>query len=175
MLPSGTSFVQNAWVVPDLDKAMQHWLAMGVGPFHILDRAYPDALYRGRPEPLSFRAALAQAGAIQIELIEQTSKGPSAYRDVVPDGGTGFHHMCKITDDYAGDVASLRAHGIVLATEMESDGIPTCYADTRAQMGCMLELLPPSPILTQIYDLVAASSRGWTGEAPVRDLMAVLA
>lgn len=174
MLPLGTNFVQNAWVVPDLEKAIEGWVAMGVGPFYVLDRDYPDALYRGQPVPLSFRAGLAQAGSIQIELIQQTSPGPSAYRDVVADGETGFHHMCKITDDFASDTAALRANGIALATEMDSGGIPTCYADTRAQMGCMLELLPPSAILTQIYDIVAAAAKDWKGDAPIRDLIAAI-
>lgn len=174
LLSPATRLVQNAWVVPRLEPAIEGWLALGVGPFFILERDYPDALYRGAPVPLSFRAALAQAGDIQIELIEQTSDGPSAYRDVVPVGETGFHHMCKITDDFDGDTARLRAAGIAMASELVSDGIPTCYADTRAQMGCMLELLPPAPILLQVYAIVAQAADGWTGTDPVRDMVAAL-
>jgi hypothetical protein len=94
LLSPATRLVQNAWVVPRLEDAIPGWVALGVGPFFVLERAYPQALYRGTPVPLSFRAALAQAGDIQIELIEQTSDGPSAYRDMVPAGATGFHHMC---------------------------------------------------------------------------------
>jgi hypothetical protein len=105
MLPRGTNFVQNAWVVPDLEQAIEKWVAMGVGPFYVLGRDYPDAIYRGQSVPLSFRAGLAQAGAIQIELIQQTSPGPSAYRDVVAEGETGFHHVCMITDNFAGYTA----------------------------------------------------------------------
>jgi hypothetical protein len=68
----------------------------------------------------------------------------------------------------------MKAQGIVLATEMESDGIPTCYPDTRSHMGCMLELLPPSQILTTIYDIVAAAAVAWDGSEPIRDMLAAM-
>jgi hypothetical protein len=68
--------------------------------------------------------------------IEQTRPGPSCYRDVVPEGQTGFHHVCKITDDYARDGAALKARGILIANEFISSGdIPACYADTREEIG----------------------------------------
>jgi Glyoxalase/Bleomycin resistance protein/Dioxygenase superfamily len=169
MLPLKTSLVQNAWVVANLESAMRGWLAMGVGPFFVLHQNSPDAMYRGRPVPLSFRVGLAQAGPIQIELIEQLSDGPSAYRDVVPPGHSGFHHMCKLTDDYAGDTKALMATGIVLATEINVFGLKACYADTRQQMGCMLELVPPLPQLLKLYEVVATAARDWSGADPVRE------
>ena len=168
ILPCGTPLVQNCWVVDDLDAAMANWLALGVGPFFTLETRYDDAIYRGEIVPLECRVGLAQAGPIQIELIQQTSPGPSAYRDVAPRGGTVFHHMCKITDDYAGDAAALRARGIILANELMSGDIPVCYADTRAEIGCMLELIPPAPLLLDLYALVAGSAKGWDGRDPVR-------
>jgi hypothetical protein len=61
-----------------------------------------------------------------------------------------------------------------MASELVSDGIPTCYADTRAQMGCMLELLPPAPILLEVYAIVADAAVGWTGDAPIRDMATAL-
>ena len=163
--------LQNCWVVPDLDEAIRGWLSMGVGPFFRRDADYPDALYRGRPEPLAFKAALAQAGPVQIELIQQTSRGPSAYRDVVPEGQSGFHHMCRIVADVAGEIASLRARGIQMAGEFRSvGGAMVAYADTRREIGCMLELVPAEPVLIHLLRDVAEAARQWDGNNPIRQL-----
>lgn len=163
--------LQNCWVVPDLDEAMQRWLSMGVGPFFRRDADYPDALYRGRPEPLAFKAALAQAGPVQIELIQQTSAGPSAYRDAVPEGQSGFHHMCRMVHDVGEEIARLRARGIEMASEFRSvGGAQVAYADTRREMGCMLELVPTEPVLVNLFRDVAQAARYWDGSDPVRML-----
>ncbi|QPI74904.1 VOC family protein [Sphingobium sp. Cam5-1] len=165
------ALLQNCWVVTDLDDAMERWLSMGVGPFLRRDSDYPDALYRGRPEPLAFKAALAQAGPVQIELIQQTSKGPSAYRDMVPEGQTGFHHMCRIVHNVGEEIRRLRARGIEMASEFRSvGGAQVAYADTRNELGCMLELVPAEPVLINLFRDVAEAARYWDGRDPVRML-----
>ena len=165
------ALLQNCWVVTDLEDAMERWLSMGVGPFFRRDSDYPDALYRGRPEPLAFRAALAQAGPVQIELIQQTSKGPSAYRDMVPEGQTGFHHMCRIVHNVGEEIRRLRARGIEMASEFRSvGGAQVAYADTRNELGCMLELVPAEPVLINLFRDVAEAARYWDGRDPVRML-----
>ena len=165
------ALLQNCWVVADLDDAMERWLSMGVGPFFRRDSDYPDALYRGRPEPLAFKAALAQAGPVQIELIQQTSKGPSAYRDMVPEGQTGFHHMCRIVHNVGDEIGRLKARGIKMASEFRSvGGAQVAYADTRNELGCMLELVPAEPVLINLFRDVAEAAQDWDGTDPVRML-----
>ena len=165
------ALLQNCWVVTDLEDAMERWLSMGVGPFFRRDSDYPDALYRGRPEPLAFKAALAQAGPVQIELIQQTSKGPSAYRDMVPEGQTGFHHMCRIVRNVGEEIGGLRARGIEMASEFRSvGGAQVAYADTRNELGCMLELVPAEPVLINLFRDVAQAAQDWDGTDPVRML-----
>ena len=90
-LPS-RKYMQIAWVVPDLDAAIGHWVRQaGVGPFFYFDDVvYEDAVYRGEPwQPVKFHAAIAQAGDMQIELISQLEEGPSMFREVVPAGQIG--------------------------------------------------------------------------------------
>ena len=171
MLPGKLNFIQNCWVVPDLEAAMERWVGMGVGPFFRRDSNYPEAIYRGTPVPLSFRGAIAQAGSVQIELIQQTSSGPSAYRDTFAEGESGFHHMLHFTDHFAEDVQALRARGIEMASEFSSlGGASVVYADTREEIGCMLELLPPVPILLKAFRMVADAASNWDGRDPVRML-----
>lgn len=164
----GTAFTQACWVVDDIDAAIPTWVALGVGPFHVLDCHFEAALYRGEPVPLHYRIALAQAGAMQIELAQPLSDHPSSFRDVAPNGGTVLHHLCKFTDDYAGEVAALRAAGIAIANEFVAGDMPVCYADTRDSIGCMLELLTPRQPLLDLYALVASAAVGWDGRDPVR-------
>jgi hypothetical protein len=164
------SIVQNAWVVSNLHEAIKQWLSMGVGPFLTSTNRFPNAIYRGQRVPLEFSSALAQAGGVQIELIEQHSTGPSAFRDVIPAGHTGFHHIWMAVPDWDQEVISLQSRGIVLATEAEAGDVRFCYADTRGTLGCMVELLEDAPVVRQLLATVALAARDWDGSDPIRPL-----
>ena len=164
--------IQNCWVVPDIAAAAKPWIALGVGPFFLFDVDVPDALYRGKRVPLSFSVGLAQAGPLQIEFVCQHSPGPSAYRDTVPAGKSGFHHVCRALGGYDETVALLRKQGITLATEAVFNGSRFCYADTRETLGCMLELLDESAAGTYLVETVRNAAIGWDGSDPLRRLPA---
>lgn len=165
-----TDIHQSCWVVPDLIAAAERWVKMGVGPFVTIESSFPDAIYRGERVPLEIFAGLAQAGPMQIELIEQRSPGPSAYRDSFAPGESGFHHVAKIVPDYDEQVAALRARGIVIATEAIFDGKPFCYADTRAEIGAMLEIVPDTSVIRELNAAVVAAARGWDGRTVTQRL-----
>ena len=81
--------MQSAWVVDDLDAAVDAWLKVGIGPFFFVEYTpdlFEDSTYRGTPSPISMKIALAQAGDMQIELIEPTGEQANIYRDTVPEG-----------------------------------------------------------------------------------------
>jgi Glyoxalase/Bleomycin resistance protein/Dioxygenase superfamily len=164
------AIVQNCWVVPDLEAAMHRWLDMGYGPFLDFEVDLPDAIYRGKKVPLKALAAMTHGGGVQIELIQQTSDGPSAYRDAFPAGGGGFHHICRIVDDYPAEIAALRKLDIALATEGTFSGIPFCYADMRASLGFFVELAPNMPLVRSIYRAVIEAAEQWDGDDPIRPL-----
>jgi len=48
--------------------------------------------------------ALAQSGSIQIEMVSQLNRAPSAYHDTVPEGGAAFHHVALYCHDYDADL-----------------------------------------------------------------------
>ena len=84
---------QSAWIVDDIDEAARLWAEKtGIGPFFVADyqEGVFETSYRGKPAPMTMKTALAQAGSMQIELIQPTGDGPSAYRDTVPMGRPGF-------------------------------------------------------------------------------------
>lgn len=165
-----TNIIQAAWIVDDLEKSVQNWLNTArVGPFFIVSHAKVDSvMYRGAPATLDMSAALAQAGPIQIELIQQHNNGPSAYRDSFPMGTEGFHHLCSITTTYDADLERYSTEGCVPATQGAFGDMRFAYVDTRARLGYMMEILEDRPLIRQMFKTVSDASAGWDGRDPVR-------
>jgi len=145
---SNRTIIQNGWVVDDLFAAIKKWTEFyGVGPFWVSEQVVPDdVMYRGEPAPLDMKVALAQAGDVQIELIQQNSDGPSAYRDQYAPGESGFHHACYSSDDFDADKALFEAAGYVAATQGSVYGgeLRFAYFDTRADFGIFTEIVTPT-------------------------------
>lgn len=170
-LPTDRTIFQNAWVVPNLEDAATRWAdELGVGPFFVMVQdGLRDVTYRGAPSELSMRVALAQAGPVQVELIEQTSAAPSAYRDSVAEGDMGFHHMCVWTHDIDADTAYFAERGYPAATTGAS-GARFAYYDTRPLLGCMLEVVEHQPRIEAMFGAIAEAAVDWDGTHPVRPI-----
>ncbi len=171
---SRTDAFQSAWVVDDVYEAAQLWVAKtGVGPFFVMDYqegALLDTFYRGRSSPVTMKTALAQAGKMQSELIQPTGDQPSAYRDTVPPGRSGFHHIALWSDDVAADTASYVEEGFEVAARGNAGGIVQfSYIDTSSVFGHMIELVENNAVIQGVFETVAAAARGWDGTDPVRN------
>ena len=81
MTPRFGPVMQLGFVVPDLDRAMEHWTGnVGVGPFYVMSHIkFAEALYRGQPTDADISVAVAQWGEVQVELIQQFNDSPSIY------------------------------------------------------------------------------------------------
>ncbi|MFM7275005.1 MAG: VOC family protein [Gammaproteobacteria bacterium] len=162
--------VQVAYVVDDLDTAIERWhRAFGLGPFivrrHIV---LTGTSYRGQPMPLDISAAHVQSGDLQIELVCQHNPEPSAFRDMFAPGEEGLHHVAMFPDDYAATVAHYEAMGFPVATELVTgEGRGAAYMDTRPLMGHMLEVYRVNESLHAFYRFIADAARNWDG----RDLL----
>lgn len=171
-LPS-RNYMQIAWVVPDLNAAIEHWARQaGVGPFFYFDDVvYENAIYRGEPwQPVKFHAAIAQAGAMQIELIEQLEEGPSMFRELVPPGQSRLHHMSTYTDDFESDLAHYRESGAEIVFSGLMKGAPVCWLDTTATLGFLTELITANPIKEQVFAIFKEAAANWDGDDPIRRL-----
>lgn len=162
--------VQNSWIVRDVDAAATRWNEVfGVGPFYIFRDFQADSLlYRGKPGELLFNVAIAQAGDIQIELIAQTSSAPSAYRDLVPEGQEGFHHIGIFAEDYDKELAEYDSQGFARANEGRVGDMRYAYIDTSPTLGFMVELLEENAAMRDLFSKVRAASKGWNGDRPLR-------
>ena len=60
--------MQSAWVVDDLDAAVDAWLKVGIGPFFLWStpRSFLKTALTGKPQPDLMKIALAQAGICRL-------------------------------------------------------------------------------------------------------------
>ena len=168
-----TDYVQLAWVVPDLDAAIAGWLkSTGAGPFFVFGEVhFTESNYRGTPMDVApHRASIGQHGDMQIELIQALGDHPGIWRDVVPYGRAGLHHVGLYCSNYEADRTALLATGAAMAFEGLMMGARTCYVDTTPTLGFMTELITANPIAEQVFGQIRAAHLGWDGSDPVRSL-----
>ena len=166
-LLKGAKIIQNAYVVDNLEEAIERWTKLyGIGPWVIMPHVIGQNLtYRGEPSELDFSAGFVQSGEINIELIEQHTDGPSAFRDMFAPGEEGFHHVAIISDDYEGDKARFEAAGCPVATEFslaQDSGI--AFIDTRKMLGHMVELYQNEASINRLYSVIRQAAENWDGE-----------
>jgi methylmalonyl-CoA/ethylmalonyl-CoA epimerase len=169
--PTDRTIFQNAWVVDDAEAAAMRWVTeLGVGPFFFTEHTdnLTDITYRGQPSELSMIVGLAQAGPIQIELIQPTTDKPSAYRDSVEPGTVGFHHMCVWTHDIDADTEYFEQLGYPAATMGDAGHVRFGYYDTRPLLGCMLEVVEHRPAIVEHFQRIADIGAQWDGTRPIR-------
>jgi hypothetical protein len=172
-------FCQIAWVVDDLDAAVRQWRqTTGIGPFFVgahIGGMITEMTHRGRPAEVDMSAAVAQAGPVLIELIQQHGADPSPYRDVYAEGESGLHHVQAFVDDVEAQCRNYQDHGFeVVMTGLIAGQSPVAYVDTRPMIGCMTELMAREGIAAQMYGAVAAVAADWDGSDPVRDMTTLM-
>lgn len=158
--------IQNAYVVNDLDEAMQRWHALwGLGPFLVRRHmAMAQVLYRGAPSRLDMSAAFVQAGPLQLELVQQHCQTPSAFRDMFAPGAEGFHHVAVQAPDPQQALAHYRARGCAPVTELRTaSGRGAVLVDTRPLLGHMTEVYLSPDLTLDFYRQVAEAAAQWDG------------
>jgi hypothetical protein len=162
-------FFQLGFVVDDVVAAATRWATVfRVGPFLVLPRLTTNCTYRGREIQQETRIATAQAGPVQIELIQQHSDGPSIFRDLYPPGATGFHQLCTVTHDFDGKVAQFVALGYEIAGSVDARGHRVAYVDTVADFGFFTEVVAHRADFLEQLAEHARTCEHWDGTDPVR-------
>lgn len=97
-----TTVDQVGFVVKDIDRAMEAYWRVGVGPWRIYTYSAArliEATYRGKPADWSFRIALAKVGGFTLELIQPVS-GESIYSEYLATHGEGgIQHLGVVVQD----------------------------------------------------------------------------
>jgi hypothetical protein len=158
-------FFQLGFVVEDLLAAAARWASVfGVGPFHVLPRTTTEWVSRGASTPMEMQIAVAQAGPVQIELIQQHDDTPAIFRG--HEGG--LHQLCTIASDYDAKVDHLRGLGYELAGEFRVPGQRIGFVDTVADFGFFTEIVDGPPEFLGHLAAIARTCAEWDGTDPVR-------
>jgi hypothetical protein len=163
--------MQLGFVVPDLERAMRHWLdKVGIGPFFVLEHVkFAQVLHRGQPTDIDMSVALAQWGEVQVELIQQFNEAPSIYTDFAGRKQGGLQHVGVMTDSVADDLVRLKALGIEPVQQGHTGtGIRFAYVNTDDHPGGMIELIESGPAIVGFFKLVRDAAQGWDGSDPIR-------
>jgi hypothetical protein len=163
--------IQNGYVVRDIDAAMRHWIdVLGVGPWFYIDRLpVPDFQYKGQPSPVEISIALANSGALQIELIQQRNEASSLYLDFLNAGHEGLHHLGYGSHHFDADLAGLveAGYGIGHAGSVSGRG-RFVYLLTEGHPGTIVELFDMSRGRDRVFAGIAEAARNWDGQDPIR-------
>ena len=129
-------------VVHDLDKAVEYYASLGVGPFY----DYPKGGEYVRfdvPNPQASadtRYRCADFDNVQLQLC-QPSLLDSPQRRFLDEHGEGVYHLGFETPDVAAAKAAGEQLGLgVIASGERVDGGGFCYFDTRRDAGVVLEV-----------------------------------
>lgn len=94
---------QCAYVVRDLDAAVEWWTALGVGPFLAMPRQKMQGyVHRGETVDPEITLAFANSAELQIELILTHDDRPSPFREALEAGHDGAHHLAWWVEDWVG-------------------------------------------------------------------------
>jgi len=165
-------FVQTAYLVGDIFAAARAWAERhGAGPFFVLEHiALTDVVHRGRPGVLDHSSAYGQLGAMMIELVQQNSEGPSAFRDLYAPGEQGLHHLATFAPDFEAELAGYQERGYQVASRALAGDVPFAFVDTSRDLGHMVEVYQDGPTIRGFYRMVSDAARDWDGRDPVRPL-----
>ena len=163
-------FFQLGHLVDDVVGAAARWSAVfGLGPFHVLPVVEQQLTYAdGSERTIRIQVGVAQAGPVQIELIQQHCDTPSIYRDWSRRGTSSFHQVATVTPDYDGKIAHLAAWGHEVAAESLAGGFRVAYVDTSADFGFYTEVVELVPGFLEQLDAVAQTCATWDGADPIR-------
>lgn len=163
---------QNAYLVDDLDKSIEQWLTLGIGPWIVLPSfEQTGSEYRGNETSPVVSIAFANSGDLQIELIHQEDRSPSIYKEFTDQGKAGFHHIAFWSENFDHCVADARTAGWPIVHSGTGGGIAKfAYLDTGGFSSTVVEVMELNDTTRWMTKLVREAAKNWDGKDPVRAL-----
>lgn len=165
---------QVGYIVRDIQRAMEVWVALGVGPwFFRPESPVTEFRYYGKSSALPRMAiALANSGDLQIELIQPLDDTPSLYRDFLASGAEGVQHIAYWTEDRFDEWKEvLLAQGF---EEGHAGRIGTqgrfAYYVNKAIPGTVVEVSETTGGKGERFKQIRAAAQSWDGKDPIRTL-----
>lgn len=162
---------QIAYVVEDIHRSMEDFTArLGLGPWFLSGPFVPpEGYYRGKPTDMKLSLALAFAGHVMVELIQQHDEKPSVYREMIETKGYGFHHWGICTDRFSETITKYESEGYEIAfSDRSPRGVRIVYMDATRDLPGMIEIIEWDDKLDSIYTEYFKASQDWNGSDPIR-------
>ena len=167
---------QVAYLVPDIEAAMDHWATtLGVGPWFYNPKVpIVNYSYRGQRYEPHNSVGLANAGGLQIELLQIRNDVPSMYRDFLRAGYSGVQHVAYWTEAFDADLARAKAQGfeVCMGGEVGENGRFVYFEQPAAAGGVLpgtvIELSEVAGPKGRLFKMIREASVGWNGSDPVR-------
>ena len=156
---------QVGHIVSDIDVAMAEWLVLGVGPWTVIDVSQTDGRYRGTIAPATTTIGFANAGSMQIELIEATGEASSVWHEARDLGRFGPHHVAYWVDDFDTVVADATAAGMTVVQEGDGNSIAR-FAYFELTSGMLIEVMEHTDLVRAFMDGIRESCETWDGTGP---------
>jgi hypothetical protein len=164
--------VQVAYLVPDIDVAMDHWLRhLGLGPWTNFRNIELATNFDGRDFTLRIHEALAYQGNLQIQLVQSLNapEVETPYSDWIRKGRYGVHHVAYFTENVDSDVERARKQGFERICSMkDKGGFRYFYLQSTAMPEVWIEFLESYPMLREIFASGIAEAAKWDGTNPIR-------
>jgi hypothetical protein len=163
---------QCAWVVDDIQTAISHWIDVrGVGPFFLSPHVRSQrGCHRGAPAWFEISAGIAQAGTVQIELIQQHAATCPLFRDPADLPGDSPHHIGVVVSDLDAVIGQYAVRGVPVHFEDWFGETRYVFIDTRPEHGYMTEYVQSTAAFDQVRAMIRDAATHWTGDAPIRSL-----
>ncbi len=134
---------QVGLIVRDIDKAVQYYESLGIGPFEPMKGPPPfDRKVYGKPaEGIKNKVMVAQMGSVQLELVQPVS-GKSVQMEFLESRGEGISHLGFFVGHLDKAVPKLVEKGfkVILGGRFAGGG-GFAYFDTDKVGGVIFELV----------------------------------
>ena len=165
---------QIGYVVTDLDRALQSWVELGVGPWLVIRGLPMRALYRGEPCETTLTLALSNSGDLQLELIQQQDDAPSIFTEFLAAHGPGYHQLAYWTEDFDTTMKAVADAGWpVVWSGGEGFGARFAYVEPLNSPAYISQIVE----ISELTDAQAASAKltrdaaaNWDGSDPIREM-----
>jgi len=161
------SIIQFAYTVDDIEKAMLRYTELlHIGPWFLIGPFVPaKGVYRHAVTKMKISLAVAFAGEVMVELIEQHDGEPSVYQETLKARGThGFHHWAIGARDFDATVEQYKAKGYSEAfSDISPRGVRVVYLDTSSNLPGMLEIIEMTPDVEEQYRRMYEAAKKWDG------------
>ena len=163
-----------AYVVPDLDVAVDRLLASGFGPAHFIRATDMAALYRGEKINIRVSAAFVVIAGLLTELVMQEDDSRSSFTDFIARHPSGaLHHVAYLSEDFAATLKDVQTRGLSLVPHMEyldpnGNKFESYFEPQGRPDAVLLQLALPSS-LDPVYAQIVEIAENWDGRDPKRD------